>query len=178
MTREYVKWLKANKHNLGDADRHRPPRAGGNRRLLASLRARMTRSRFWPPSVSLLTQMQDKTHYLARELIARAMDWGDRDKLWPRVADPEPGPDICAVCGVARSEHPRASPSDDANAAAPCRWFHNADSYPNTEKTPFGRACRKCSTRHVPGDCPVRCCERDTNGDGNCDRHSAPGVLR
>lgn len=24
----------------------------------------------------------------------------------------------------------------------------------------------------------TKCCERDTNGDGNCDRHSAPGVLR
>lgn len=23
-----------------------------------------------------------------------------------------------------------------------------------------------------------RCCERDTDGDGNCDRHSAPGVMR
>lgn len=24
----------------------------------------------------------------------------------------------------------------------------------------------------------MKCCERDKDGDGNCDRHSAPGVLR
>ncbi len=28
------------------------------------------------------------------------------------------------------------------------------------------------------GGAVIQCCERDYNRDGNCDRHSAPGVLR
>lgn len=34
---------------------------------------------------ALLGGMQPKCHVFARELIAYAMDWGDREKLWPLV---------------------------------------------------------------------------------------------
>lgn len=34
---------------------------------------------------ALLLGMQPKCRFLARELIAFAMNWDDRDRLWPRV---------------------------------------------------------------------------------------------
>jgi len=34
---------------------------------------------------SLLPAMQTKCRPFARELIAQALDWGDRDRLWPLV---------------------------------------------------------------------------------------------
>jgi hypothetical protein len=33
----------------------------------------------------LLDCVQEKYHHLARELIAKSLDWGDRDRLWPLV---------------------------------------------------------------------------------------------
>lgn len=84
---EHLRWLKANKHHLGaltgtdfralaaiDACWQLYPHADEPAQVLAAVRL-------------LLTQMQDKTHYLARELIARSMDWGDRDRLWPLITD-------------------------------------------------------------------------------------------
>lgn len=38
---------------------------------------------------ALLSAMQPKTRYLAREAIAHSMDWPDRDRLWPVVWAPE-----------------------------------------------------------------------------------------
>lgn len=38
---------------------------------------------------ALLSAMQPKTRYLAREAIAHTLDWGDRDRLWPIVWAPE-----------------------------------------------------------------------------------------
>lgn len=35
---------------------------------------------------AVLPCVQSKHHPLVRELIARAMDWSDRDRLWPKVA--------------------------------------------------------------------------------------------
>jgi hypothetical protein len=35
----------------------------------------------------LLPAMQEKCWPLAREVIAKALDWGDRDRLWPLVKD-------------------------------------------------------------------------------------------
>ncbi len=35
---------------------------------------------------NLLAGMQEKCWPLAKELIAFAMDWNDRDRLWPRVS--------------------------------------------------------------------------------------------
>lgn len=37
---------------------------------------------------ALLPAVQASTRYLARELIALGMDWGDRARLWPKVAEP------------------------------------------------------------------------------------------
>ena len=37
---------------------------------------------------ALLPAMQASTRYLAREIIAWAMDWNDRARLWPKVAEP------------------------------------------------------------------------------------------
>lgn len=37
---------------------------------------------------ALLPAMQPQTRYLARELIAWALDWNDRARLWPKVAEP------------------------------------------------------------------------------------------
>lgn len=34
---------------------------------------------------ALLPAMQEKTRWIARELIPFAMDWSDRDRLWPLV---------------------------------------------------------------------------------------------
>lgn len=34
---------------------------------------------------ALLPAMQEKCWPMARDLIAFALDWGDRDRLWPRV---------------------------------------------------------------------------------------------
>ena len=47
--------------------------AAGQRAALAAIRR-------------LLPAMQTKCHFLARELIAYALDWSDRDRLWPLVA--------------------------------------------------------------------------------------------
>lgn len=33
----------------------------------------------------LLPMMQESTRWIARELIPFAMDWGDRERIWPRV---------------------------------------------------------------------------------------------
>lgn len=38
---------------------------------------------------SLLAGMQQKCWPFARELVAFAGDWGDRDRLWPRVVGPQ-----------------------------------------------------------------------------------------
>ena len=43
--------------------------------------------------------------------------------------------------------------------------------------------CVWCHQEFVPAhsivlDTPVLCCDRDMDADGNCDIHSAPGVLR
>lgn len=39
---------------------------------------------------TLLPAMQESTRWIARELIPFALDWSDRDRLWPRVTLPEP----------------------------------------------------------------------------------------
>ena len=41
---------------------------------------------------------------------------------------------------------------------------------------PAAWRCDWCEQEFAP--VPTRCCERDNDGDGNCDIHSAPGVLR
>lgn len=39
---------------------------------------------------ALLPAMQRSTQWIARELIPYALDWSDRDRLWPRVSVPDP----------------------------------------------------------------------------------------
>ena len=41
---------------------------------------------------------------------------------------------------------------------------------------PDGWYCDWCDQEFISS--PNRCCERDDDRDGNCDIHSAPGVLR
>lgn len=82
---EHLRWLKANGHNLA-------PLTGTDFRALAAidacwqLYAHADNDEQVRVAVrALLTQMQPKCWPLARELIARAMDWGDRDRLWPML---------------------------------------------------------------------------------------------
>lgn len=35
----------------------------------------------------VLTEMQESTRWIARELIPFVLDWSDRDKLWPKLSD-------------------------------------------------------------------------------------------
>jgi len=46
----------------------------------------------------------------------------------------------------------------------------NAGATPSAEGAP--------ASAHESSSPLVKCCERDTNADGNCDRHEAPGILR
>lgn len=88
VTPEHLKWLKANKHDLR-------PLTGQDRRALAAVDAcwglysnsDADGQRGALAAVhALLPAMQEKCWPLARELIARSMDWGDRDRLWPLVS--------------------------------------------------------------------------------------------
>lgn len=83
---EHEKWLKLNGHSLA-------PLTGTDRRALAAIDACWELYAFASNGVNVLTavhqlllEMQPKCWPLARELIARSMDWGDRDRLWSLVA--------------------------------------------------------------------------------------------
>jgi len=39
---------------------------------------------------ALLPAMQEKTRWIARELIPFVLEWSDRERLWPLVSKPEP----------------------------------------------------------------------------------------
>jgi hypothetical protein len=84
--REHLRWLKANGHSLA-------PLTGTDTRALEAIAATWmlyahTRSSGLLRAVAILArEMQVSTRPLARELIAWAMDWGDRDALWPAVED-------------------------------------------------------------------------------------------
>lgn len=86
-TPEHIRWLRDNGHGLGML-------TGQDYRALAAIDA------CWQLYAcgdsngaagalrairALLPAMQDKCWPLARELIARALDWPDRDRLWPEV---------------------------------------------------------------------------------------------
>lgn len=86
---EWAKWLRANKHDLA-------PLTGTDRKALAAIAEcwqlyAYTGTECVLRAISeLLKVMQPKTRHLARELIAYAMDWGDRDRLWPGLcSDPD-----------------------------------------------------------------------------------------
>jgi hypothetical protein len=38
----------------------------------------------------VLVETQEKTRWIAKELIAFVMEWDDRERLWPLVAPPDP----------------------------------------------------------------------------------------
>lgn len=84
---EHLRWLQANGHDLA-------PLTGQDHRALAAIDA------CWElyscsdedgmdgalaAVRALLPAMQEKCWPLAKELIARAMYWGYRDRLWPEV---------------------------------------------------------------------------------------------
>jgi hypothetical protein len=80
-------WLRANKHELGAL-------TGQDTRALLAIAYCW---RLWGGGDtdgrnaaiaavrSLLHGMQEKTRYLAREVIPWALDWSHRDQLWPLV---------------------------------------------------------------------------------------------
>lgn len=83
----HLGWLKANGHSLA-------PLTGQDRRALAAIDACWQllamsdedgRAGGIEAVKALLPALQEKCWPLARELIARAMDWSDRDRLWPLV---------------------------------------------------------------------------------------------
>lgn len=82
---DHLKWLRANGHDLA-------PLTGTDSKALAAIADAWnlyayTRSERVLKAISLLiAEMQETTRHLARELIAYAMDWSDRDRLWPQVS--------------------------------------------------------------------------------------------
>lgn len=95
---EHLRWLKA----VMGPESYRPEGPGGLPTLAAltgtDYRALEAIDRLWelycycdhPERVLVAvayaaSEMQESTRPLARELIARAKDWGDRERLWPRV---------------------------------------------------------------------------------------------
>ena len=81
---EHLRWLKANGHDLGAL-------TGTDTKALAAVAAAWELYAYEGSSdvllaIGILTRrMQSKTRPLARELAAFAMDWGDRERLWPLV---------------------------------------------------------------------------------------------
>lgn len=81
-------WLKANKHDLA-------PLTGQDRRALEAFAAIWEllatdsdgRRAAIEAAVALLPAMQPKCWPLAKELIARSMDWGDRERVWSEIEE-------------------------------------------------------------------------------------------
>lgn len=77
-----VKWLRANGHSLA-------PLTGTDYRSLRAmahvwdLYAYTGSSAVLSAARAIAEEMQASTRHLARELIARSMEWGDRDRIWP-----------------------------------------------------------------------------------------------
>jgi len=65
----------------------------------------------------LLSGMQAKCHFLARELIAYALDWQDRDRLWPLVSQTEERETDPAIPALHTVTLTRAQLRDNADAA-------------------------------------------------------------
>ncbi len=87
MTPAALKWLKANGHDLG-------PLTGQDTRALVAIADcwDLYASADEDGSVAaieairwLLTGMQPKCRPLAKELVARSLDWDDRERLWTHV---------------------------------------------------------------------------------------------
>lgn len=90
-TPEHLRWLRANGHSTA-------PLTGQDRSALEAIDACwFLYARGDQDGINgalaavraLLPAMQESTRPLARELIARAMDWPDRDRLWPLVDLPQ-----------------------------------------------------------------------------------------
>lgn len=100
---EHLQFLKSSGHSLA-------PLTGTDSKALQAIAACWTLYAYTHSSDVLyavrllLREMQPKTRPLARELIAWAMDWNDRDRLWPLVAEPIPA----------------VAPDDDQNGDATC----------------------------------------------------------
>lgn len=81
---EHLRWLKANDHDLGIL-------TGTDYRALEAIDRcwelySYTRTDDVLEAIRLLLrELQPKCWHLARELIAKAMDWSDRGRLWPLV---------------------------------------------------------------------------------------------
>lgn len=89
---ECLRWLKANKWDLA-------PLTGTDTDALITIAAAWklfayTGSRGVLKAIRyLVAEMQPKNRHLARELIAYALDWNDRARLWPAV-DPDARPHV------------------------------------------------------------------------------------
>jgi hypothetical protein len=96
---EPLRWLRAQGHDLA-------PLTGTDTKALLAVAAAWrlyayTRSDNLIFAIQLLlAEMQASTVHLARDLIAREMDWSDRDRLWPRVVDPHGRPWKLDIDGI------------------------------------------------------------------------------
>ena len=84
-THEALRWLRELGHDLGVL-------TGTDLRVLLAVDAlwqvlpyfaRGEHSTVVGAARAVLAAMQAKSRHLARDLIARALDWPDRDRLWP-----------------------------------------------------------------------------------------------
>lgn len=87
-THEALQWLRANGHDLAAL-------TGGDVQVLLAIDAAWQALGFVDDRAAvisavghLVTQVQPKVRHLARELIARALDWADRDRIWREVMLP------------------------------------------------------------------------------------------
>jgi hypothetical protein len=82
---EWSKWLRANGHDLAGL-------TGADWATLAAIDACWqslgyvdSREAVLTAVRALLPNMQSQFHPFARELIARALDWGDRSRIWAQM---------------------------------------------------------------------------------------------
>ncbi len=81
---QHLEFLRANGHDLA-------PLTGTDHKALAAIADALTlysycgRENVLVAVALLAGEMQGSTRPLARELIAYAMDWGDRERLWPTI---------------------------------------------------------------------------------------------
>lgn len=80
-------WLKVNKHDLAGLtgqDSRALSAIAHSWELFAAGDSKAQHAALMSVT-ALTTAMQPQYRYLARELIAKSMEWDDRDRLWPRV---------------------------------------------------------------------------------------------
>lgn len=81
---EHIRWLLANKHDLGCL-------TGSDFKALDAIAPLLVLYSYTGHRLVLracglaAAEMQESTRPLAKELIAFVLDWDDRDRLWPQI---------------------------------------------------------------------------------------------